>query len=128
MQVWLRLMHLFGLPEGDRTDNLMRAALGPVLRVASQDIVDAALPEPIARLVQELALRERAPKPASKLRERPAHVQIPRCSTPSSAFPSADGIGILVSQGASNFLAAPAELNAGVPKYHGLSSSSESPR
>src|SRR5262249_31061446 len=60
MRVWLQLTHLFGLPEGHRPDNLMQAALGPVLRAACQDIVDAPLPEPITRLVQELALRERA--------------------------------------------------------------------
>jgi len=58
MRVWLRLTHLFGLPEGDHPENLMQAALGPVLRAASQDIVDAPLPEPIARLAQELAQRE----------------------------------------------------------------------
>ena len=71
MRVWLRLTHLFGLPEGDRSDNLMETALGPVLRAACQDIVDAALPEPIARLVQELTLRAGYPgspaKPAPNL-------------------------------------------------------------
>jgi hypothetical protein len=59
MRVWLQLTHLFGLPEGHYSDNLMQAALGPVLRAAWQDVVDAPLPEPIARLAQELALRER---------------------------------------------------------------------
>jgi len=60
MRVWLQLTHLFGLPEGHGTDNLMQAALGPVLRAACQDIVNAPLPEPITRLVQELALHEQA--------------------------------------------------------------------
>jgi len=59
MRGWLRLTHLFGLHEGHCPDNLMLAALGPVLSAACQDIVGAPLPEPIARLVQELALRER---------------------------------------------------------------------
>jgi hypothetical protein len=60
MRVWLGLTHLFGLPEGHHPDDLMQAALGPVLRAAWQDIVDAPMPERIARLVQELAQREPA--------------------------------------------------------------------
>src|SRR5262249_61572203 len=71
MRVWLRLTHLFGLPEGDRPDNLMQAALGPVLRAACQDIVDAPLPEPIARLAQELALREWATQSRDCARSQP---------------------------------------------------------
>ena len=59
MRVWLRLTHLFGLPEGHHPDDLMQEALGPVLRAAWQDVVEAPLPEPIAKLVQELARRER---------------------------------------------------------------------
>jgi hypothetical protein len=47
----------------------MLAALAPVLRAACQDIVDAPLPVPIARRVQELALRE----PATHWRERQAN-------------------------------------------------------
>ena len=70
MRVWLRLTHLFGLPEGDHSDNLMEAALGPVLRAACQDIVDAALPEPIARLVQELVQREQATQSQNRSRSR----------------------------------------------------------
>jgi hypothetical protein len=58
MRVWLRLTHLFGLPEGQHAEDLMQAALGPVLRAAWQDIVDAPLPEPITRRAQELAQRE----------------------------------------------------------------------
>jgi hypothetical protein len=58
MRVWLRLTHLFGLPDGHRPDNLMQAALGPVLRSVCGDVVDASLPEPIARLARELAQRE----------------------------------------------------------------------
>jgi hypothetical protein len=58
MRVWLRLTHLFGLPNGNHPDNLMQAALGPVLRAACQDIVYAPLPEPVARLAQEFAQRE----------------------------------------------------------------------
>jgi hypothetical protein len=59
MRVWLQLTHLFGLPEGHKPDNLMQAALGPVLGAAWQDVVDAPLPEPIARLAQELAVGKR---------------------------------------------------------------------
>jgi hypothetical protein len=58
MPVWLRLTHLFGLPEGPHADDLMQAALGPVLRAACQDVVDAPLPQSIARLVHELVQRE----------------------------------------------------------------------
>jgi hypothetical protein len=58
MRVWLGLTHLFGLSEDHHPENLMQAALGPVLRAACQDIVDAPLPEPIANLVQQLAQRE----------------------------------------------------------------------
>ena len=72
MHVWLRLTHLFGLPEGHRPDNLMLAALGPVLRAACQDVVDAPLPEPIARLIQELSLRKRPIQSLELLAEKPA--------------------------------------------------------
>jgi hypothetical protein len=58
MRAWLRLTHLFGLPEGHHSDDLMQAALGPVLRAACQDVVDAPLPQSIARLVQELVRRD----------------------------------------------------------------------
>jgi hypothetical protein len=58
MRIWLRLTHLFGLPEGQEPENLMQAALGPVLRAAWQDVVEAPLPEPIARLLQELCRRD----------------------------------------------------------------------
>jgi hypothetical protein len=68
MRVWLQLTHLFGLPEGHSPDDLMQAALGPVLRAAWQDVVDAPLPEPIARLPQELALRERPIPSCERLR------------------------------------------------------------
>ena len=68
MRVWLQLTHLFGLPEGHNPDNLLQAALGPVLRAAWQDVVDAPLPEPIARLAQELALRERTMQSCGRLR------------------------------------------------------------
>jgi hypothetical protein len=68
MRVWLGLTHLFGLPEGHHPDDLMQAALGPVLRAACQDIVDAPLPGPIARLTQELAQRERPIPPLERPR------------------------------------------------------------
>jgi hypothetical protein len=58
MRLWLRLTHLFGLPENHHPDNLMQAALGRVLRATCQDVVNASLPEPIARLFQELTQRE----------------------------------------------------------------------
>ena len=49
----------------------MQTVLSPVLRAACQDIVDAALPEPIAGRVQELTLRAGYPgspaKPAPNL-------------------------------------------------------------
>jgi hypothetical protein len=58
MRLWLRLTHLFGLPENHHPDNLMQVALGRVLRATCQDVVNASLPEPIAKLFQELAQRE----------------------------------------------------------------------
>ena len=63
MRVWLRLTHLFGLPDGHHPGNLMQAALGPVLRAACHDVVDAPLPEPIATLAQELAQGGRPIRP-----------------------------------------------------------------
>lgn len=95
MRVWLRLTHLFGLPDGYHPDpdNLMQAALGPVLRAAFQHVADAPLPDPIARLLQELALRETATQ------DRPQNAPLtPRPKPP--ARPRLRGVAALQRAGA----------------------------
>ena len=55
MRVWLRLTSLFGLPDDQVPENLMSAALGPILRAAGKDLAEAPLPPKIQKLLEELA-------------------------------------------------------------------------
>jgi hypothetical protein len=56
--VWLRLTCLFGLPDDEDPDNLMAAALGPILRAALEDIVETPLPSQISALLDEIKRRQ----------------------------------------------------------------------
>src|SRR6266568_4477865 len=60
MAVWLRLTHLFGLPDDvEQTGNVTMDALGPLLRAATTHIVDAPLPLQLSDLLTRLQRRER---------------------------------------------------------------------
>jgi hypothetical protein len=58
MRVWLRLTSLFGLPDDQVPENLMSAALGPILRAAGRDLAEAPLPPKIQNLLDDLAQPE----------------------------------------------------------------------
>jgi hypothetical protein len=60
MRVWLRLTWLFGLPDDQPPENLMAAALGPILRAAGQDLAEAPLPAKLQKLLDQLA-RDKPP-------------------------------------------------------------------
>jgi hypothetical protein len=55
MRVWLRLTWLFGLPDDQPPENLMVAALGPILHAAGRDLAEAPLPPKIQKLLDELS-------------------------------------------------------------------------
>lgn len=60
MPSWSRLTCLFGLPdEHDDSDDILRAALGPILRAASAPVMDVPLPDAFVRLLAQLEQRER---------------------------------------------------------------------
>src|SRR5215510_10593229 len=54
MAIWLRITHLFGLPDDQEPNNLMQTALGPALRAACANIVEAPLPPEISRALHRL--------------------------------------------------------------------------
>jgi hypothetical protein len=54
MAVWMRLTHLFGLDRHGVPANLMHEALGPVLRAAWSDIVEAPVPASMQTLLLQL--------------------------------------------------------------------------
>src|SRR6476469_9878090 len=58
MRVWLRLTSLFGLPDDQVPENLMSAALGPILRAAGRDLAEAPLPPKFQNLLDDLAQPE----------------------------------------------------------------------
>jgi hypothetical protein len=60
MTAWLRLTWLFGLPENQPPEDLMIAALGPVLRASQSRLAEAPLPPRIQALLLELARQESA--------------------------------------------------------------------
>ena len=60
MTAWLRLTWLFGLPENQQPEDLMVAALGPVLRASQSRLAEAPLPPRMQALLLELARQERA--------------------------------------------------------------------
>jgi hypothetical protein len=54
MAVWMRLTHLFGLDRDEVPANLMHEALGPILRAAWGDIVEAPVPASMQTLLRQL--------------------------------------------------------------------------
>jgi hypothetical protein len=58
MRVWLRLTSLFGLPDDEHSENLMMAALGPILHAAGKELAEAPLPPKIQNLLDDLAQSE----------------------------------------------------------------------
>jgi hypothetical protein len=54
MAIWLRITDLFGLPDDQEPNNLMQMALGPALRAACANIVEAPLPPEIRRALRRL--------------------------------------------------------------------------
>jgi hypothetical protein len=62
MPRWSRLTCLFGLPdEAEGTDDVVLAAIGPVIRAAAADLVEAPLPAEIAALLAQLKRLETNP-------------------------------------------------------------------
>ena len=58
--VWLRLTGLFGLPDdAAEVDRTICAAIGPILRADSDDLVRAPLPEQLSLLLRQIAKGER---------------------------------------------------------------------
>jgi|SRR6476661_3865382 hypothetical protein len=58
--VWLRLTGRFGLPgNAPETDDIICAAIGPILRADGEDLVRAPLPKQFSTLLGRLAQRER---------------------------------------------------------------------
>jgi|SRR5215831_16911284 len=58
MAIWLRITHLFGLPDDQEPNNLIQMALGPALRAACANIVEAPLPPEISRALHHLKRRD----------------------------------------------------------------------
>ena len=63
MRVWLRLTCLFGLPDDEHPDDLIAASLGPILRAAERDLVEAPLPLHFQRLLDDLRRRQPLQRP-----------------------------------------------------------------
>jgi len=75
MAIWLRITHLFGLPDDQEPNNLMQTALGPALRAACANIVEAPLPPEISRALHRLKRRDRRVGTASPW-QRPSATSI----------------------------------------------------
>ena len=58
MNAWLRLTWLFGLPDHEQPEDLMAAALGPILRASQNSLAEAPLPARMLELLQQLADQE----------------------------------------------------------------------
>ena len=58
-RVWLRLTSLFGLPDDSaEVDGTICAAIGPILRADSDDLVRAPLPAQLSLLLRQIAKGE----------------------------------------------------------------------
>ena len=58
--VWLRLTGLFGLSDdAPEIDNIICAAIGPILRADANELVQEPLPEQFAMLLGQVAQQER---------------------------------------------------------------------
>ena len=75
MAIWLRITHLFGLPDDQEPNNLIQMALGPALRAACANIVEAPLPPEIRRALRRL---KRCDQPVDTARpwQRPSATSI----------------------------------------------------
>jgi hypothetical protein len=63
MPHWSRLTCLFGLPDdAEEIDDVVLAAIGPVLRAAVSDLVEAPLPAELAALLAQLKRLETSPR------------------------------------------------------------------
>ena len=76
MPHWSRLTCLFGLPDdADETDDVVLAAIGPVIRAAAADIVEAELPPELVALLAQL--NQQRPPVARQRRRSMARQQAP---------------------------------------------------
>src|SRR6185369_1241558 len=107
--VWLRLTGRFGLPDdAPETDDIISAAIGPILRADGNDLVRAPLPNQFSTLLGQLAQRERELSVAS--RRGSACSGVPslvvevagQCNGPATALPIAPPSAGLLATGASD--------------------------
>jgi hypothetical protein len=73
MAVWMRLTHLFGLDRDEVPANLMHEALGPILRAAWSDIVEAPVPASMQTLLRQLNRPAQNDLPSGNQRNKRAH-------------------------------------------------------
>jgi hypothetical protein len=67
--VWLRLTHLFGLPDKTcRIDDIICASIGPILRADAKELVRETLPPQFLKLLRKLERRDQ--KSSDPLRAR----------------------------------------------------------
>jgi hypothetical protein len=107
--VWFRLTDRFGLPDdAPETDDIICAAIGPILRADGEDLVRAPLPKQFSTLLGQLAQRERELSVAS--RRGSARSEIPslvveiadQCNGPATALTIAPPSAGLSTTGASD--------------------------
>ena len=77
MAVWMRLTHLFGLDRDEAPANLMHEALGPILRAACSDIVEAPVPASMQTLLRQLNRPAQNDLPLGQQIKRAHHRYIP---------------------------------------------------
>ena len=71
--VWLRLTHLFGLPDKTcRIDDIICASIGPILRADAKELVRETLPPQFLKLLRKLERRDRKSSDAMRVRIVPA--------------------------------------------------------
>jgi hypothetical protein len=71
--VWLRLTHLFGLPDKTcRIDDIICASIGPILRADAKELVRETLPPQFLKLLRKLEQRDRKSSDAVRVRIVPA--------------------------------------------------------
>jgi len=79
MAIWLRITDLFGLLDDQELNNPIQMALGPALRAACANIVEAPLPPEIRRALLRLKRCEQRVDAASPWRWPSATSIIPNC-------------------------------------------------
>jgi hypothetical protein len=71
--VWLRLTHLFGLPDKKcRIDDVICASIGPILRADAKELVRETLPPQFLKLLRKLERRDRKSPDPLRVRIVPA--------------------------------------------------------